>query len=161
MHLLSIPYFFIQTISRIITRYPDSFFFQLSLYLHCILIKSFCNRNNSYLSWRHPKWKCTSKMFYKNSHSSLKRTRDCSMNYHWPFFLSFIIRKPKIKSHRKIKITLNSSKLPFSSDSIFKHKIKLRTIESSLSLYSFIWKFVFFCCRFKRTLSFFPNIIFS
>ena len=81
------------------------------------------------------------------------------MNNNWSFLLSLFIDKRKFKSLRQIKIQLTRCKLPLSTNSIFKHKIKFRSIKSGFSFYFFERKFFTLTYIFQCSFSLFPYFI--
>ena len=133
--------------------------FQELLHFLCVVIEFFADGQNSHLFRSQPQWEFTSRMLNKHSNKTLHRAKRRTVYHYRTMFLIISACIFQFKTLRQVIVHLNGTQLPTAADSIFHHKIQLRTIESSFTIFNSGTQALFFTSLNDRLFSSFPVFI--
>ena len=94
--------------------------------------------NESNLIRRHPEGECALVVLDQNTHETLDRSEDCTMQYNGLLETAFPILVGQTEVMRKLEVELYGTALPFTSKSILDLKVDLRAIECAVAFIYFV-----------------------
>ena len=109
-------------------------YLQIHLHLLCIFIELLTDWQNNYLFRCQPQWEFTGSMFNQYGNKTFHWSERSTVNHYRTMLLIVRTHIFKFKTFRQVVVNLNRTQLPTTTDSVFHHKVKFRTIESCFSI---------------------------